>query len=440
METTVILLFALTLIGCLAADLPILLALAVGYILFFIYGLLRHYSWKTLLRMSWSGIMTIKNVLITFMLIGMLTAAWRAAGTIPMIICSFTDLIRPSVFLLMAFLMNCIISFLTGTSFGTAATMGVITMTMSAALGLSPLLTGGAVMSGIFFGDRCSPVSSSAMLVCELTQTNIYQNIRKMTVDAAVPFLITCLFYLLLGFSQRSSGAQTNVQEIFEAGFIRHWTAWIPALIILLFSLFRIKVRQTLLASICVAGLVCLLIQHLTLPELLKTLLLGFSASDPQIQSMLGGGGIQSMLRVSAIVCLSSSYAGIFDGTGLLNGMTGQVERLGRKTTGFTAIAVTAVVTCMIACNQTLAIMLTHQLCKNMEPEPETMALSLEDSAVVIAPLIPWSIAGAVPLSTIGAPGASLLAAFYLYLVPLWSIAKSIYLRQRLGSRFKSGE
>ena len=41
---------------------------------------------------------------------------------------------------------------------------------------------------------------------------------------------------------------------------------------------------------------------------------------------------------------------------------------------------------------------------------------------MVIAPLIPWSIAGAVPLASLGAPTAAILAACYLYLIPLWDL------------------
>ena len=73
----------------------------------------------------------------------------------------------------------------------------------------------------------------------------------------------------------------------------------------------------------------------------------------------------------------------------------------------------------MIACNQTLGIMLTHQLCGKVEPDNQKLAIDLEDSVVVIAPLIPWSIAAATPLSSIGAPTSSIPFAFFLYLLPL---------------------
>lgn len=43
-----------------------------------------------------------------------------------------------------------------------ARTIGVICMTMANSMGIPPFLTGGAILAGIFFGDRCSPVSTSA--------------------------------------------------------------------------------------------------------------------------------------------------------------------------------------------------------------------------------------------------------------------------------------
>jgi len=116
----------------------------------------------------------------------------------------------------------------------------------------------------------------------------------------------------------------------------------------------------------------------------------------------------------------------MFNGTGLLEGFRGSLNRLSAKILPFGSILVTSIITVMVSCNQTLAIMLTHQLCMDAEPDPETMASHLENTAVVIAPLIPWSIAGAVPLATVGAPTGCILTACYLYLLPLWNYAVAI--------------
>lgn len=141
-----------------------------------------------------------------------------------------------------------------------------------------------------------------------------------------------------------------------------------------------------------------------------------------QIASMLNGGGVRSMLNVAAIVCLSLSYAGIFAGTGLLDSLKARVAALGGRTSAFFVVFCVSVAAAIIACNQTLTIMLTHQVCGTVEPDAQQFAVDLGDTAVVLAPLVPWSIAGAVPLASIGASTVCLAAACYLYALPLWQL------------------
>ncbi len=88
-----------------------------------------------------------------------------------------------------------------------------------------------------------------------------------------------------------------------------------------------------------------------------------------------------------------------------------------------------AVLAGMVACNQTLTIMLTDQLTRGVELDKSRFAIALEDSAVVVAPLVPWSIAGAVPLATIDAPTSSIVFACFLYLLPLCELARLVKLR-----------
>ena len=200
MENFIILFFCALLLWCVLFGFSILYALAAGLVLFWLYGRHKGFAWAELFRLSLNGVKTVKNILITFVLIGMLTALWREAGTIPVIVCYAAQLINPSLFLVMAFLLNCFISVLTGTAFGTAATMGVICAAIGSTMQVNPLLTGGAVLSGVFFGDRCSPVSTSALLVAEVTHTNIFANIKNMMRSMWVPFLASCALYASCGF------------------------------------------------------------------------------------------------------------------------------------------------------------------------------------------------------------------------------------------------
>ena len=404
---------------CLILDVSILLALAMGLVLFLLYGKWKGFSWRELGGMALTGVKSVKNILFTFVLIGMLTALWREAGTIPVIVCYASSLIRPSILLLMTFLLNCLVSVLTGTAFGTAATMGVICATMGAALGIDPVLMGGAVLAGAYFGDRCSPVSTSALLVSELTGTNIFTNIKNMIGTTGVPLLLSCAVFGAAGLMGEHTGQLPDLRVIFAREFALAWPALLPALVILLLSVLRFSVKKAMTASILTAMPIALLVQDTPLARLPRLLVMGYEAADGEVAAMLNGGGILSMVRVGAIVCLASSYSGIFQKTGLLDGAKRIIGRLSVRTTPYTATLVTGIAASMIACNQSLAILLTHQLCGDIQPDRERFALTLEDTVVVVAPLVPWSIAGAVPLTTVGAPLTALLWTCFLYLLPL---------------------
>ena len=425
-EISVISVFAITLVICIGFDISILAALVFGFFLFFGYGLFKKHTVKEMCSLAFSGVKTVKNILITFVLIGIITATWRACGTIPYIVYHATAVCSPGVMVLITFLLCCLISALTGTAFGTAATMGVICTTMASSMGIPILYSGGAVLAGSFFGDRCSPMSTSALLVSTVTGTDLYRNIGSMVKTSVVPFVITCGIYAVLGMGAGGDFDTSQIQTLFATNFVLHPAALIPAAAIIVLSCFRVNVKITMSVSILCGMAVAFFIQGVSLTELLNIAVFGYRADEAELAALLSGGGIQSMVKVFCIVCLSSSYSGMFNGTGLLEGFRGSLTRLSTKILPFGCILLTSIITVMVSCNQTLAIMLTHQLCIDTEPDPETMASHLENTAVVIAPLIPWSIAGAVPLATVGAPTISILTACYLYLLPLWNYAVAI--------------
>ena len=419
MEVLTIGIFCALLIICIITGKSILYALLAGLIIFSLYGKKQGYSWRQISRMALQGAWKVKNILLTFILIGMLTALWRQAGTSPAIICYTVRLIKPSTFLLMTFLLNCLISVLTGTALGTAATIGVVCATMASALGIPSWMTGGAILSGVYFGDRCSPVSTSALLVAELTETGIYTNIKNMIKSALAPFTITCILYLTVSIQLHGKTEMPDLGHAFGSEFRLSWIALLPAAVILLLSVVQAGVKIAMIASIVTAIPVCIGLQNMAFTELPELLLNGFHSTDVTVAAMLNGGGITSMLKVGAIVCISSSYSGIFQATGILNGFQKMVCLLANRTKPYFAVLVTSILTSVMACNQTLAIMLTGQLCSRTEPDKLRFANNLEDSAVLIAPLVPWSIACAVPLTAAGAPGYSVLFAVFLYLLPL---------------------
>ena len=416
-----ILLFSMSLIVCLLLKLSVVYALIIGYMIFVIYGLIKGYNLKVLIKKSFEGIMTVENILLVFILIGMITALWRASGTIAFIVYMGAKLISPSILILLTFLFCAVLSVLIGTSLGTAATMGVICVSIGKAMGINPYYVGGAVLSGIYFGDRCSPMSTSALLITELTKTDLYTNIKLMIKTSIVPFIATSLFYLFLGFKLTVLQVSIDVTEIFEQNYNLNIVVIIPAILIIIFSLLKINVKKTMLVSIVISFVISIFIQRENILSIINYCVYGYYNSNEKLNIMMKGGGILSMLNVALIVGISSSYSGIFKETKLLVSLKEYLKDFSEKTSNYFIIFLSSIISGAIACNQSLGIILTNELSEELVDKQER-AIILENTVVLLVGLIPWNIAMNVPLKTLDVGFMSGLFAFYLYFLPLWNL------------------
>ena len=136
------------------------------------------------------------------------------------------------------------------------------------------------------------------------------------------------------------------------------------------------------------------------------------------------------MLNVGLIVAISSSYSGIFKETKMLVLMKKYLKEFSKKTSNYFVIFLSSIISGAIACNQSLGIILTYELCEELE-DKQNMAIILENIIVLLAGLIPWNIAMAVPLKIIDIGLMSGLFAFYLYFLPLWNLFLGIIKEKR---------
>ena len=418
-------LFSLSLIICLLLKFLIVYALIIGYIIFISYGLIKGYNLKVLVKKSFEGVLTVKNILLVFILIGMITALWRASGTIAFIVYMGSKLISPSILIFLTFLFCAVLSVLIGTSLGTAATMGVICASIGKAMGINPYYVGGAVLSGIYFGDRCSPMSTSALLISELTKTNLYTNIKMMIKTSIIPFIVTCVFYLFLGFKSTISPVSVDVTEIFKQNYNLNIVVIIPAILIIVLSLLKINVKKTMLISIVVSFIIAMFIQKESVVSLIKYCICGYNNSNQELNLMMKGGGILSMINVGLIVGISSSYSGIFKETKMLVPLKEYLKGFSEKTSNYFVIFLSSIISGAIACNQSLGIILTNELSEELVDKQER-AIILENTVVLLAGLIPWNTAMVVPLRTLDVGIMSGFFAFYLYFLPLWNLIVGI--------------
>lgn len=423
------LLFAAAMAASLIVPFPMLAALGAGLVFFAAVGLHRGFSPRDLLRMALRGCRKGMIVLRVFVLIGLITASWRASGTIAFFVYHGVRLIPPALFLTVAFLLTALLAFALGTSFGVTGTVGVILMAVARSSGVPPLLTAGAVLSGAYFGDRSAPSSSSANLVAAITETRLYDNVRMMLRTGALPFALAAAGYLALSLRNPIRTVDASMTEALRQSFSLSLLTALPALLMLVLPLCRVGVRWAMGASFASALALAVFLQRLPLAAALRCCVFGYQPAAGPLAAVLAGGGLLSMARVAGIVLLSCAYSGIFDGTRMLSGVQNRLDALcGRIGLAGSAAAV-SLAACAVFCNQTVGVMMVQQLLgpayRARGASGGELAADLENTCIVLVGLIPWSIACAVPLEMLGVGPGALPYAFYLWLLPLcWLLTK----------------
>ena len=401
-------------------------ALLFGVLCFGGYALAKGCRPSDVLRAMGKSVFSLWKLLCMFFLIGAVTALWRQCGTISWIVTTTVSVIAPRLFLLFSFLLSVLMTMLVGSSLCTCCTMGLVLVLMGHSAGVSELLTGGAVMSGALVGDRCSPMSTCAHLLCTVTGCDFYVYFRRVLRSGAVPLLMTALVYVLIPVGGDMSEAAAMGAGIGQ-GFRMHWTLLLPALVILVLCICRVNIYLTMGASFAAAFLLGVFLQGCTPLYLLHTAVFGFVPAAEQ-SSLLGGGGALSMQRVVSIIGLSSAYMGIFRITALKAWLERPFDALSERLGKESSVLLLSIPVAMFGCSQSMSAMLMGELCGHCAKEPEEAALMLADTIVVTAALIPWNTLNAALCTAMGIGSRTVLFAAYVFLLPginvLWHIIK----------------
>lgn len=432
-------LFLAALLVSLALDGPVLLPLLFGAGCFFTVGRRQGFGSRELFGMMAQGVGRALVVVRIFVLIGLITALWRASGTISYLVYWGIQIISPRWFLVCAFLVTCLISYALGTSFGTVGTIGIVLIVLAKSGGANPAAAGGAILAGAYFGDRCAPASSSANLIAALTGTDLYGNIREMYRTGALPFAVSVLIFAALSrlfpLSAVDGGFLAQIEEASRLSPLM----LVPAVLILALPLFRCGVKTAMLVSALAAFLIAVFAQGMGTGEALSAAVFGYRPEgDGAFSRIIAGGGLLSMVKVTLIVAASCTISGLFDGTGMLHRLEGAIEALAGKTGRFPVTALVSLAGSAAFCNQTLASIMSNQLVagvyRKQGASRRELAVDLENSVILLSAAIPWNIACAVPLEALGVGAGSILFAVYLYLVP------ALYLVTKRFFRFRDAQ
>ena len=396
--------------------------LILSFLIFSIIYLRKGYNLKSLIQISWYGGKRSFVVLKIFVLIGLITATWMISGTIPSIVYYSLKIMNPKYFIVFTFLTSSLVSYMLGTSIGTASTIGVVLIIMAKGGGIDLNLAGGAILSGCYVGDRMSPMSSCANLVSNLTEVKLYPMLKNFRKTTYLPLLIVSLVYLLFSFSNPLDMGESNMLNEISQSFHISFLVLIPALIMLILSALQVKVRKAMMVSILSGMFIAIFIQNESMVTLIKVLLLGYKleANHPLV-AILKGGGLFSMLKPSLVIFVSCAMAGVLEGLHIFDGISKLFYSVKDRKTLFLSTGIVSFFTGAFGGNQSIALVMTNgimnKVYEHLKVDKLSLATDMSNTAVLFSPMIPWNIANLTIATIIGVSPVKIVPyAFYLYI------------------------
>ncbi|WP_257346670.1 Na+/H+ antiporter NhaC [Pseudalkalibacillus decolorationis] len=356
--------------------------------------------------------------------IGILIGTWMISGTIPMMIYYGLEIINPAFIVVIAFVVSAIISIVTGTSWGSAGTVGVALMGIATGFGASLPATAGAVVAGSYFGDKLSPLSDTTNLAPIAAGSELYEHIKHMLYTTIPAAVIALIVYTLVGFNL--SGDSESIPEEMDIMLktLTEMFDWnilllLPPVIILYGSIRKKPTLPTIIFSSIVAGILAKFIQGFSVKDIFASTVTGFNVSmvkasgfNPdevifEVTRLVNQGGMQSMTGVILIAFSAFIFAGIVTKAGCLEVIIASLLKV-VKTTG--GVILSTVVSCitmaLVTGNSYLSIIVPGEIFKDTYKKKmlhaKNLSRTLEDSGTVVVPLIPWSSAGVYMAGTLG--------------------------------------
>jgi NhaC family Na+:H+ antiporter len=414
---------------------PILLALAC--IAPALMALRLGYRWKDVEGGMLDGMRLALGAAVILLVVGTTIGAWVQCGTVGAMVSYGLLVLQPSFFLPAACLLCAIVSLSIGSSWTTAATVGVALMGIGAAIGVPAPMCAGAVLSGSYFGDKMSPLSDTTNLAPGIAGAGLFEHIQAMFYTTLPALGIALVLYGLLGLSLGADttgyspeGITSLRAALGQAQQLSPWLFLPPALVIVL-ALARVPAVPALLAATAAGGVMAAVFQGEGLGSILVCAYDGYAteSGNPAVDELLNRGGMASMLDTVALVLAATAFGGIMERAGFVHVL---LEALLQRVRSVGGLITSTIVSCIavngLLCEQYLAIVLPGRMFMESYPrfglQPRMLSRTIEDGGTVTSCLFPWNSGGAFMAATLGVATVSYVPfAFLNLLVPLIAIA-----------------
>ncbi|MBI3142707.1 MAG: Na+/H+ antiporter NhaC [Bacteroidetes bacterium] len=432
-------------------QIALLLAASVAGLLAYRQGL----QWNDIMEGILKSINHAMPSILILLLIGALAGTWLISGIVPAMIYYGLNILTPKVFLLATCLVCMVVSTATGSSWSTAATVGVALMGVGQALQVHPGLVAGAIISGAYFGDKMSPLSDTTNLAPAMAGTDLFTHIRAMTATTIPSMVIALVLFAILGFTRTGQADQAGIDAVQQA-ISQHFNISpmlfvVPAVVIFLIVR-KVPALPALLVGVLLGAAFAVVFQGwLGQAQLLESISplgegyatweryfsaitlsmygeVGISSDNEVVTGLLKAKGMMGMMFVILLVITAMVFGGVMESAHFLQVL---VEALIKKVQGTTSLVTATVGSCIFfnltASEQYVSIVVPGRMFSDVYARkglpPQLLSRSLEDAGTVTSVLVPWNSCGAYHHSVLGVnPLMYLPYCFFNLISPFMSI------------------
>lgn len=392
------------------------------------------YSWKFIENSMIKGISQAMQSIIILAIIGVLIGIWILAGVVPTMIYYGLMILKPSIFLVATVLITSITSLATGTSWGTAGTMGIALMGIASGLGIPAPVTAGAVLSGAYFGDKMSPLSDTTNLAPAMAGTDVFTHIKAMFKPTLIAYGLTLLIFGFLSLKYKGASADLSNVDVIANGLKESFTIspilLLAPLVVIISIAKKLPAVPGISLGIIIAAILGPIYQGVNFGDILSAGLNGYVSNTglEAVDKLLTTGGLNNMMSSISLTIIAMMFGGIAEETGILEAI---VKKFLHRVKSVVGLVISTILTCFFTNatmpEQYISIVVPGRMFKNeykdRKIDPRLLSSTLESGGTVTSAMIPWNTCGTYMSTVLGVSTVHYLPfLFFNLLMPLVQI------------------
>lgn len=412
-----------------AIDGPVQVALLLSAMVAAVIILKNGHTWDEIAASGGRAVSSIVSAIFILLAVGALIGTWNMSGTIPTLVHYGIQLLQPNWFYPATALICALVALSIGSSWTTVGTIGVGLVGIASLVGVSPVITAGAVISGAYLGDKTSPLSETTILSAQLAGVDIYTHLRAQVWTSIPAFIIAFIVFTILGLRTDvvdSVETATDLAKLDQLFWITPLNL-IPLVFLAFLSLRKAPASLAIMSAALVAGITGAILQPQAIvrfvndPALATPLVYikgvwaalanGYQENSgiADIDRLLSRGGMDSMLLTLWIIIGAVTFGTLMEEFGLLAKLINPILYRARTTGSlFATLVMTAIGLNIVAGDQYIALVLPVRMFRvefqKRGLQPQNLSRAAADAGTVTSPLVPWNSCGAFMSATLGIP------------------------------------